>query len=86
MAKTYKQFKEQTGRPLKLNIEKIWCDQKNNNWAILPDSSPYRYEVNEKSHFPTKNPKIKSLHSWPNHFWNPIANVSVQVQYGKTSI
>ena len=28
----------------------------------------------------------KSIHSGPNHFWNPIANVSVKVQYEKTSI
>ena len=28
----------------------------------------------------------KSIHSWPNHFWNQIANVSVKVQYEKTSI
>ena len=28
----------------------------------------------------------KSIQSWPNHFWNPIANVSVKVQYEKTSI
>ena len=31
---------------------------KNNNSAILADFSPYRYEVIERSHFPTKNPKI----------------------------
>ena len=31
--------------------------KKNNNSAILEDFSPYRYEVNEKSHFP-KKPKI----------------------------
>ena len=28
----------------------------------------------------------KSIHSWSNHFWNPYANVSVKVQYEKTSI
>ena len=28
--------------------------------------------------FQQKNPK--SIHSWPNHFWNPIANVSVKKQ------
>ena len=32
--------------------------KKKNNWAILANFSPYRYEVNERSHFPTKNPKI----------------------------
>ena len=28
------------------------------NGAILADFSPYRYEVNERCHFSTKNPKI----------------------------
>ena len=32
--------------------------KKKNNCAILADFSPYRYEVDERSHFPTKNPKI----------------------------
>ena len=32
---------------------------KNNNWAILEDFNPYRYEIDEKSHFLTKNIKIK---------------------------
>ena len=35
--------------------------KKNNNWAIPADFSPYRYEVDETSHFPTKNPKINPL-------------------------
>ena len=29
-----------------------------NNWAILADFSPYRYEVNDGSHFPKKNHKV----------------------------
>ena len=28
----------------------------------------------------------KSIHSWSNLFWNPIANVSVKVEYEKTTI
>ena len=32
--------------------------KKENNWASLADFTPYRYEANEGSHFPTKNPKI----------------------------
>ena len=32
--------------------------KKQNNWAILADFIPYRYEVDERSHFPTENPKI----------------------------
>ena len=35
--------------------------KKNNNWGILSDFTPYRYEVDEKSHFLTKNPKINPL-------------------------
>ena len=34
--------------------------------------------------FGQKTPK--SIPSWPNHFWNPIANVSIKMQYEKTSI
>ena len=34
--------------------------------------------------FQQKTPK--SIHSWSNHFWNPITNDSVKVQYEKTSI
>ena len=33
----------------------------NNNWAILADISPYRYEVHEKRQFPTTNPKINPV-------------------------
>ena len=33
----------------------------NKNWAILADFSPYRYEVNERIHFRTNNPKINPL-------------------------
>ena len=34
--------------------------------------------------FQQKTPKL--IHSWSNHLWNPIANVSVKMQYEKTSI
>ena len=34
--------------------------------------------------FQQKTPK--SIHSWSNHFWNPIAHVYVKVQYEKASI
>ena len=37
-----------------------------------------------KKKFSNKNPKIN--HSWSKYFWNPIANVSVKLQYEKTSI
>ena len=32
-----------------------------NNWAFFPNLSPQRYEVNQKSRFWTKNPKINPL-------------------------
>ena len=35
--------------------------KKNNNGAIVAIFSPYRYEVNEKSLFLTKNPKINQF-------------------------
>ena len=35
--------------------------RKYNNWAILADFSPYRYEDNEGSHFPTKKPRNQSI-------------------------
>ena len=56
----------------------------NNKWAILADFSPYRYEVDKRSHFLTKNLKIKPFEA--NRFWNPIAYVSVKKQYEKISI
>ena len=34
--------------------------------------------------FNQKTPKL--IPSWPNHFWNTIANVSIKKQYEKTSI
>ena len=34
--------------------------------------------------FEQKTPN--SIHLWPNHFWNPIADASIKVQHEKTSI
>ena len=64
--------------------KKLIPSKKNNKLAIHADFSPCKYEVDEMRHNPTKTQK--SIHSWSNHFWNPIANVSVKVQYEKTSI
>ena len=36
----------------------MMSSKKKNNWAFLADFTPHRYDVNERSHFPTKNPKI----------------------------
>ena len=78
-------FKEQTRIPLKLNIEKIWCRQKRITIEhILQISVHTDMKSTKESIFKQKTPK--SIHSWSNHFWNPIANVSVKVQFEKTSI
>ena len=70
--------------PLKLNIEKIWFRQK---WktteqfvqiSVHTDMKSTREGISQQ-----KTPK--SAHSWSNHFWNPIATVSVKVQYEKAS-
>ena len=36
----------------------MMSSKEKNNRASLADFSPYRYEVDERSRFPTKNPKI----------------------------
>ena len=78
-------FKEQTRRPLKLNIEKIRCGQKRTKIEQFLQISVHTDMKSTKEANPQQKTPI-SIHSWPNHFWNPIANVSVKVQYGKTSM
>ena len=85
MAKKTSISKEQTRIALKLNIEKIWCPQKRITIKHFLQIS-LRTDMNstKEAIFQQKTPK--SIHSWSNHFWNPIANVSVKKQYEKTSI
>ena len=84
MAKSTSIFEEHTRMPLKLNIEN-WCSQKRTTIeqflqiSVHTDMKSTREAISQQ-----KTPK--SIHSWPNHFCNPIANVSVKVQYEKTSI
>ena len=59
MAKKYKHFRRRDqNTPQTQHRIKLISSKKNNNWAILADFSPYRYEVDERSHSPTKHPKI----------------------------
>ena len=85
MAKSTSIFKEQTRIPLKLNIEKNWYRQKRITIEqFLQISVHTDMKSTKEALFEQKTPK--SIHSWPNHFWNPIANFSIKVQYVKTSI
>ena len=78
-------FKEQTRGLLKLNIEKNSCRQKRITIEqFLQISVHTDMKSTKEAIFQRKTPK--SIHSWSNQFWNPIANVSVKVQYEKTSI
>ena len=59
MAKNYKHFQRTDQNiPQTKHRKKLMWSKKNNNSAMRADFSPYRYEVNERSHFLTKNPKI----------------------------
>ena len=71
--------------PLKLNIEKIWCRQKHKIRKQFVQISVHTDRKSTKEGI-SQQKTPKSTHSWSNHFWNPIANVSVKVQYEKTSV
>ena len=67
MAKKYKKF-QRTHKitPQTKHRKKMMSSKKNNYWAIFAEFSPHRYEVNEGSHFPKRNPNtnpfvVKSL-------------------------
>ena len=71
--------------PLKLNIEKNWCRRKGTTMEQFLQISVHTDNKSMKAAiFQQKTPK--SIHSWWNHFCNPIAYVSVKVSYEKTSI
>ena len=50
----------------------------------MPLSVHTDIKTTKEAIFEQKTPK--SIHSCSNHFWNPVANVSVKAQYEKTSI
>ena len=71
--------------PPKLNIEKIWCRQKRKTTEQFVQISVHTDMKSTKEGI-SQQKTPKSTHSWSNHFWNPIANVYVKVQYEKTSV
>ena len=59
MAKKYNHFqKTDQNTPQTKHRKNLMSSKKNNNRSFFADFGSYRYEVNERSHFPTKNPKI----------------------------
>ena len=51
--------------------------------AIFAIFSLCKFDANEARHMLTKS--RKSINSWSNHFWNPIADLSQKLQYARTS-
>ena len=80
MAKSTGTFKEQTKKTPQNNCRKDSRSSKNKKNTILANFSPWRYEIVETRHIPSKN-SIKSIHSWSNQSWNLIGNVSVKAQH-----
>ena len=78
-------FEEQTRIPIKLTIQKNECRQKRTTIEHFLQIS-FHTEMKSTREAISQQKTPKSIHSWSNHFWNPIANVSVKVQYEKTSI
>ena len=69
--------------PLKHIIEKLHVVRKKRNPATLSNFSPCGYDIGKMRNNSQKT--LKSIQSWSNPFWNPIANVSVKVKYEKPS-
>ena len=85
MAKKTATFEKQIRIPLMHFIEKTSYRQKRNTNELFLQILFYADMTTMKRDiFQQKNPKI--IHSWLNQFWSPIANLSVKVQYDKTSI
>ena len=84
MAKKYRHISKTDQNTHQTDYRKdLISSKKSKIGAILVDFSPSRYERDERRQTPTKTPK--AVRSWSNQFWNPIANVSVTLQYEKTS-
>ena len=68
---------EQLRIPLKLIIEKIWCRQKENKFEhFFQISVDADMKSTKRDVFQQKTTKM--FQSWSNHFWKPIAKVSVK--------
>ena len=84
MAKKYNHFwrtdqnTPQTKHRKKMSSKKTTIEQFLQN-SVHTDMKSTREAISQQ-----KTPK--TIHSWSNHFWNPIANVSVKEQYEETSI
>ena len=85
MAKKYKHFKKQTRIPLKLNIEKNSCRQKRTTNEQFVQNSVHTDMKSTKEAIFQKRPQNQSIRGVKT-LWNPIANVSVKIQYEETSI
>ena len=85
MGKKYKHFsRTDHNTPETKHQKKTDVAKRITNKQFLPISVHTDSKSNKEAIFQQKIPK--STHSWSNHFWNPIANVSVKVQYEKASI
>ena len=85
MAKKYKHFQRTNQNTSQTKHRKNSCRQKRIKIEqFLQISVHTDMKSTKEAIFQQKNPE--SIHSWLNHFWNPIPNASVKMQYEKTSI
>ena len=85
MAKKFKHFwRTDQNTPQTKQRKKLMSSKKTTIGQFLQVSDHKDINSTKAAIFQQKTPK--SIHSWWNHFWNPIAYVSVKVQYEKTSI
>ena len=78
-------IKEQTRIPLKLTIEKNWCRQKRIILEQFMQISVHAYMKSTNQGI-CQQETLKRTPSWSNQFGIPIAELSVTLQYDKTSI
>ena len=84
MAKKYKLFQRtDQNTPQTKNWKKLMSSNKKKK-QFLQISVQTDTKSTKEAIFQQRIPK--STHSWSKHFWNPIANVSIKVQYEKTLI
>ena len=84
IAKGTSKFKEQTRKALKLTIEKFHVVKRGKNFGIFLQGSVHA-DMKSIKRVLFQQKTLKSTHSWSNQFWNPIAMVSVTLQFEKTS-
>ena len=85
MAKKYKHFQRTDQKAPQTKHRKVlMSSEKTSIEKVLQISVHTDVKSTKEALSQQKTPK--SIHSWSNNFWNPSANVSVKVQYEKTSI